>query len=127
MLSIMNMNKLLIIDGITIPKIKDYSITHSKLWANADRNMYGDLNADLIGLFPKIDVTLSVCTIEEIKIITGLLDKKSFVVEFYDDTKDKMLKGLYYSNDYKTSILSKERGLYNPLNFALIPYKKKGN
>ena len=45
---------LLQINGQTVPNIKSYKVGNNKLWADADRNMDGDVRATFIGVFPKI-------------------------------------------------------------------------
>lgn len=49
---------LLKIDGEIVPNISKYTISYNKLWADAERNMNGDIRATFIGIFPKVELEI---------------------------------------------------------------------
>lgn len=117
--------KLLKINNIVIPAIVDYKVGRNKLWKNAERNMSGDVRATLIGIFPKIEISIGVVTQEEMATLTQILDQDYFEVEYFDVRVQGTTKAKYYAGDYATELLNKSKGLYKPFTVSLIPVSKR--
>lgn len=117
--------KLVKINGAVIPYIKEYKIGRSKLWKNAERNMSGDVRATLIGVFPKITMTVGTMTQEEMCQLVQLLDLDYFEVEWFDVRIQTTVKTNYYAGDYDVDLLDKNKGLYKPLSVNLVPVSKR--
>lgn len=116
---------LLKIDGKVIPYIKQYKVQRPKLWKNADRNMNGDVRATLIGIFPKLQLSIRATTEEELSELTEILDKDYFEIEYFDVQPRATVIAKYYASDYDTELLfSKVRGVYAPFKVNLIPVSK---
>lgn len=113
------------INGQTIPHIKKYKIGRAKLWKDADRNMAGDVRASLIGIFPKIQMTVGTLTQQQMSELTQLLDLDYFEVEWFDVRIQETIKTKYYASDYDTDLLSKSKGLYQPFDVNLVPISKR--
>lgn len=113
------------INGNVIPHIKKYKIGRAKLWKNADRNMSGDVRASLIGIFPKIQITIGYLTQEAMAELTELLDLDYFEVEWFDVRIQTTIKTKYYASDYDVELSDKYKGLYEPLQVNLIPVSKR--
>lgn len=113
------------INGQTIPHIKKYKIGRAKLWKDADRNMSGDVRASLIGIFPKIQMTVGTLTQQQMSELTQLLDLDYFEVEWFDVRIQSTIKTKYYASDYDTDLLSKSKGLYQPFDVNLVPISKR--
>lgn len=113
------------INGAVIPGIKSYTIGRNKLWKDSDRNMSGDVRGTLIGIFPKIKMSVGVTTEEEMSTLTTLLDQDYFTVEWFDVRVRKAVSAKYYASDYEVSLLSKSRGLYNEFEVSLVPVSKR--
>lgn len=121
----MRSNILLKIDGIKIPKIKEYKVGRNKLWKDSTRNMNGDIRATLIGIFPKITIKFSPMTETEMQLITSLLDKEFFDVTYFDPRTSQESTAKYYAADFETEILSKNKEMYSPFDVSLIPVSKR--
>ncbi len=113
------------INGTTVPNIVNYKIGRAKLWKNADRNMSGDVRAQLVGIFPKITMKVGICTQAEISQLTQLLDQDYFTVTWFDVRIQATVSTQYYASDYDVDMLSKSRGLYQPFDVSLVPVSKR--
>lgn len=113
------------IAGVKIPAITSYKLGRNKLWKDADRNMNGDVRATLIGIFPKIELTIGYTTQEEMSLLCQILDQDYFEVEYFDVRTQNTATALYYAGDYPSDLFSKSRGLYKPFNVSLVPVSKR--
>lgn len=113
------------IGGKVIPHITKYKIGRSKLWKDADRNMAGDVRASLIGIFPKITMSVGILTQDEIAELCELLDKDYFTVEWFDVRVQETVSTDYYASDYDIELLNKKKGLYQPFDVSLVPVSKR--
>lgn len=118
---------LLRVNGVTIPAIKAYRVSYKHLWKDADRNMSGSVRASLIGIFPKIEVeTREVLTRAEMQSIYQALESVPFYsVQFWDPATDTVKTADYYTADWDTELLSKNRGLYKGTKIVLTPVDKR--
>ena len=117
---------LLQINGQTVPNIKSYKVGNNKLWADADRNMDGDVRATFIGVFPKIELEIGgVLTSEIVSRLCNLLDQPYFSVTFYDPKTRTNRTAQYYASDYTVELIDKNRELYEPFTVNLIPVSKR--
>jgi len=113
------------IDGKKIKSIVSYDVGRNKLWKNSDRNMSGDVRGTLIGIFPKIELSIGYTTQEELSELTTILDQDFFTVEWFDVRVQDVISAQYYASDYTVSLYSKSRGLYNPFKVSLVPVSKR--
>ena len=117
---------LLQINGQTIPNIKSYKVGNNKLWADAERNMNGDVRASFIGVFPKLELEIGgVLTSEIVANLCNLLDQAYFSVTFYDPKTRTNRTAQYYASDYTVELMDKYRELYQPFLVNLIPVSKR--
>ncbi len=120
------MDFLLRIDGEVVPNISKYTIGYNKLWADAERNMNGDVSATLIGIFPKIELEIGgVLTTSVINTLCELFNRAYFEAEFTDPATNQKYTGRYYASDYSVELLDKARMLYKPFTINLIPVSKR--
>lgn len=113
------------IAGNKIPAITNYKVGRNKLWKDADRNMNGDVRATLIGIFPKIELSIGYTTQEEMSKLCQILDQSYFEVEYFDVRVKGTTKAQYYAGDYANEIFDKSRGLYKPFTVSLVPVSKR--
>ena len=114
------------INNTTISHITSYKIGRSKLWKNANRNMEGDLKgASLIGIFPKISMSVGYTTQEEMAELTALLDQDFFTVTWYDVRIQDVVSTQYYASDYDVELDNKSKGRYKPFTVELVPVNKR--
>lgn len=109
------------INGTSLPKLRGYSVTRSKLFTEAGRNMAGTLKATYIALFPKIKLEFSPTTATEMATLAGLLDNPFFTLSWYDATSQTVKSGSYYASDFETPVLDMQRELYNGFSVSLVP------
>lgn len=113
------------INGKVIPAITNYKVGRNKLWKDADRNMAGDVRATLIGIFPKIELSIGYVTQEEMAQLCELLDQSYFNVEYFDVRVQGTTTAKYYAGDYAIEIFDKSKGLYKPFTVSLVPVSKR--
>lgn len=116
---------LLQINGQKVPGIKEYKVSYNKLWKDADRNMNGDVRATLIGIFPKIELTIRPSlTEDEMSQLINLLDRAYFPVTYFDPKTKGTITAQYYASDYTTELLDR-RGYYKEMTVSLVPVSKR--
>lgn len=108
-----------------IPAIVNYKVGRNKLWKNAERNMSGDVRASLIGIFPKIELSIGITTQVQMAELTEILDQDFFLVEYFDVRTQGTTTANYYAGDYAVELLNKSKGLYKPFSVSLIPVSKR--
>lgn len=113
------------IAGNKVPAITNYKVGRNKLWKDADRNMSGDVRAILIGIFPKIELSIGYTTQEQMTKLCQILDQDYFEVEYFDVRVNGTTKAMYYASDYANELYSKSRGLYKPFTVSLVPVSKR--
>jgi len=101
-----------------------FEVERNKLFADADRNLAGDLKATFIGIFPKITIGFNYMTEAQVKTILGLLEPASISVTWWDSKSGTYKTGDFYASDPKPPYWSKEKGMYAPWEVNLIAYKK---
>lgn len=118
--------KLLKVEGVTLPGLRDYKVTYAKLWKDAERNMNGDVRAYLIGIFPKLELAFrNGLTEDQISTISSLLDKAFFEVEYYDPKSRGARSAQYYASDYSVELLDRKRGIFKEFSVNLIPVSRR--
>ncbi len=113
------------INSSKIPAITNYKVGRNKLWKDADRNMAGDVRATLIGIFPKIELSIGYTTQEQMSKLCQILDQAYFTVEYFDVRVQGTTTAQYYAGDYANEIFDKSRGLYKPFTVSLVPVSKR--
>ncbi len=117
---------LLKIDGVTVPNISKYTISYNKLWAEAERNMNGDIRATFVGIFPKIELEIGgILTPDKMQLLCNLFNRSYFNVNFQDPATGRSVSAQYYASDFSVELLDKHRELYKPFTVNLIPVSKR--
>lgn len=113
------------VDGTRLPYVTSYKIERAKLWKNSERNMAGDVRATLVGIFPKIKVSIGYTTQEQMANLTRLLDRDFFEVEWFDVRVQETITAKYYASDYEIELDNKYQGRYKPFEVNLVPVSKR--
>ena len=123
----MAISTILKIDGRAMSRvIKSYKVGENIMWAESGRNMAGELRADFVGEFPKIEVEFKDgLTAAQVRNITASLSKPFFVVEYYSPKKGAMESGTFYRNDFTVEILDAHRELFKGFSVNLIPVRRR--
>ena len=120
----MAVTTLIKINNTELTKVKKYKVTRAKLWADAGRNMAGDMRATFIGIFPKISLEFVTLTAEEVADLIGVLDAPSFSVTWFDAYSSSTKTADYYAGDYEYSLYRADTESYEGFTVDLIPFKK---
>ena len=116
---------LLKVNGTTLPKVRKYNIGFNKLYSDAGRNMNGELKANFIGLFPKIEVEFAPTTDSELQTILGLLKNGYFTVSYWYEETEVYKSGSFYAGDFTYPMMvNKASGLYDSFSVNLIAVAK---
>lgn len=117
---------LLKINSASVPGLKQYKVTYSKLWKDSERNMNGDVRATLIGIFPKLELEFGgKLTEDDVSSLITKLDQAYFNVTYFDPKTKGTITAQYYASDYSVELMDKARGLYKPVGVNLIPVSKQ--
>lgn len=120
------MGDTLSINGIVLSEIKEYKVQYAKLWANAERNMNGNISASLIGVFTKISVTFRPgLTQDDINVIAGLLNQPYFTCTYFDPATQNSKTETFYASDFDITYLSKSLDLFDEFSVNLIATAKR--
>lgn len=120
----MSIDYLVEIDDTPLPQLKKFKVGRNKLWANADRNMAGELRSTFVGIFPKLTLEFAPMSDADLRTLIGLLDQPSFTVTWYDEYTQTDATGTYYASDYEYSIFNQYWGLYEGFTCSLVPFTK---
>lgn len=89
----------------TVPNVQNAKITDCKLWGNdADRSLTGEFKGTLIGLFPKLSLTVGYQTASERAELSTLLNQAATTVRAYNVSKQKFQIVPFYFNDVENTI-----------------------
>lgn len=117
---------LLKIDGTKVTGLKSYKVGSNLLWADAERNMNGDVRATYLGEYPKLELEFrDGLTQAEVKAIYNLLQSPFFNVTYYHPGTGQTVTAQYYRSDYTLDLLDKNRGLYKAFSVNLIPISRR--
>ena len=91
-----------IVDGVNFGQYAtQIEYQYPKLWGNdTGRNLSGDFNGTLIGIYPKFIVTFHKLSDVDIQTIAPILDKKYQTVQYYDPVKKQTLSKKTYTGDW---------------------------
>jgi len=115
---------LTLIDGTALPSFIEYKVTRAKLWRESGRNLSGDMRAVLVGIYPKLELTIGVLNESQMQKCINLLDRGFFSCQYYDAKTCTMKTAQYYASDYTIELLDKKKGLYKPFDVSLVPISK---
>lgn len=117
---------LLTIGGKKVIGLKSYKIGSNLLWADAERNMNGDVRASYLGEYPKIELEFrDGLTQAEVTQIYNQLASPFFAVTYYHLGLGRNITANYYRNDYTLELLDKKRGLFKSFTVNLIPVSRR--
>lgn len=83
--------------------ITEARYSYNKVWSGDDsgRSLSGKMSGTLIGIFPKIIVSLKRLTKTELETITPILDAPRQTLQYYDPTKQQVETMETYTGDYE--------------------------
>jgi hypothetical protein len=99
---------------------KGYKVQRPKLWDNAERNMAGTLQANFIGIFPKITLKFRALSPTEIKTVSDLLDNATFTVSWWDEEYGNYRTGTFYAGGFDNTLINIDLELYEGFEVNII-------
>ena len=111
---------------VPLGKKTAYSVAYCKLWSSdTGRSMTGENKGTLIGIFPKISVTLGRMSEDDMSAIINLTMQARADVKYYDVGKKDLVTASFYFGDVSAAI-EKQRSMYHKgMSFSIIANKKR--
>ena len=111
---------------VPLGKKTAYSVAYCKLWASdPGRSMTGENKGTLIGIFPKITVSLGRMSEDDISAIINLTMQARADVKYYDVGKKDLVTASFYFGDVSAEI-EKQRSMYHKgISISIIANKKR--
>lgn len=117
---------LLLINGVKVPKLTKYQVGYKKLWSSdTGRSMTGENKGTLIGIFPKLEITVGRLTGNEMSTLLSLLNVANANVTYYDPEYKKVTTASFYFGDIDIELLRKSQMNYKSFSFSIIANKKR--
>lgn len=117
---------LLKINNQVVTKFVKYEILYAKLWAeDSGRNMAGVMEGTMIGIFPKLQITVGKLNENEISSLIAILNAPYMSVTYYDIETKTSRTAQYYAGDITPSMIKKSISRYGEFSFNLIPVRAR--
>ena len=117
---------LLKIGNTDLTKLVSYKVSYCKLWSSdTGRSMTGENKGTLIGIFPKIEITLGKMTEAEMAQFLSLVNAASADVTYYDTEKMEYITNNFYFGDVSDEI-SRQKGMrHKQIKVSIIANKRR--
>ena len=120
------MPKLLKIGNTDITKLVSYKVSYCKLWSSdTGRSMTGENKGTLVGIFPKIEITLGKLTADEMKTFLSLVNVATANVTYYDTEKQAELTNSFYFGDAIDEVSRQKNMTHKPISISIIATKRR--
>ncbi len=117
---------LLKIGSTDISKLVTYKVSYCKLWSSdTGRSMTGENKGTLIGIFPKIEITVGKMTDTEMASFLALVNKASANVTYYDTEARKNITASFYFGDVTDEISRQKKMGHKQISVSIIANKRR--
>lgn len=117
---------LLKIGSTDITNLVSYKVTYCKLWSSdTGRSMTGENKGTLVGIFPKIEITLGKMTDTEMSSFLDLVNKPSANVTYYDTEARQDITASFYFGDVADEILRQKSMRHKQISVSIIANKRR--
>ncbi len=111
---------------VPLGKKTAYSVAYCKLWSSdTGRSMTGENKGTLIGIFPKITVSLGRMSEDDMSAIINLTMQARANVRYYDVGKKDLVEASFYFGDVSAEIEKQHSMYHKGMNFSIIANKKR--
>ena len=111
---------------VPLGKKTAYKVAYSKLWSSdTGRSMTGENKGTLIGIFPKISVSLGRMSEEDTSAIINLTMQAKANVKYYDIGKKSLVTASFYFGDVSAEIEKQSSMYHKGMSFSIIANKKR--
>lgn len=119
----MNLNYLVKINGVIIPKVKSCGPGIEDMDSNkTKRNANGGLIRYRVARIPSLELEVGYLTQSEMQQVLRLLANDSFIVEWFDPELGGYRTGKFYAGKHKPYFYSASPIKYKPMKFTLNAY-----
>lgn len=120
------MTQLLKIGDTNITKLVTYKVSYCKLWSSdTGRSMTGENKGTLVGIFPKIEITLGKMTPVEMSRFLSLVNVASADVTYYDTERREPVTNSFYFGDAVDEIYRQKNMSHKPISISIIANKRR--
>lgn len=117
---------LLKIGNTDITKLVSYKVSYCKLWSSdTGRSMTGENKGTLIGIFPKIEITLGKMTPAEMAQFLRLVNVASANVTYYDTERQTNITESFYFGDVTDEILRQKDMRHKQISVSIIANRRR--
>jgi hypothetical protein len=111
---------------VTLGKQTAYKVEYCKLWSSdTGRSMTGENKGTLIGIFPKISVSLGRMTEEDMSAIINLTNQPRADVKYYDVGAKALTTASFYFGDVSAELERKSTMRHKATEFSIIANRKR--
>lgn len=111
---------------VTLGKKVAYKVTYCKLWSSdTGRSMTGENKGTLIGIFPKIEVTLGRLSEDDMSAIINLTNQPRADVQYYDVGRKSLVTASFYFGDVSAELERQSTMYHKQCGFSIIANKKR--
>ena len=111
---------------VTMGKQTAYKVQYCKLWASdTGRSMSGENKGTLIGIFPKITVSLGRLSEDDMSAIINLTNQARANVKYYDVGAKALVTASFYFGDVSADLERQSTMYHKGTNFSIIANKKR--
>ena len=120
------MTNLIKIGDTNISKLVTYKVSYCKLWSSdTGRSMTGENKGTLIGIFPKLEITLGKMTAVEMSKFLSLVNVASANVTYYDTEYRKVLTNNFYFGDAVDEIYRQKNMSHKATSISVIANRRR--
>lgn len=120
------MTQLLKIGNTNVTKLVSYKVSYCKLWSSdTGRSMTGENKGTLVGIFPKLEITLGKMTAVEMSNFLKLVNVAAANVTYYDTEYRQTLTNSFYFGDAVDEINRQKNMSHKPISISVIANKRR--
>ena len=111
---------------VTLGKKTSYKVQYCKLWSSdTGRSMTGENKGTLIGIFPKINVSLGRMSEDDMSAIINLTNQARADVKYYDVGAKALTTASFYFGDVSAELERKSTMAHKGTEFSIIANRKR--
>lgn len=120
------MAQLLKIGDTNISKLVSYKVSYCKLWSSdTGRSMTGENKGTLIGIFPKLEITLGKMSGPEMSKFLALVNVARADVTYYDTERREPVTNSFYFGDAVDEIYRQKNMSHKPISISIVANKRR--
>jgi hypothetical protein len=111
---------------VPIVGLEAYKVTGCKLWgSDTGRSMTGSNRGTLLGIFPKLSITLLPMTEDDMQTIIKLTDQAATTVKYYDVVSKTDKSNSFYFGDVQWEVLEANIMRFGSVEFSVIANERR--